>query len=229
MSNSTLNMKNETSVVTVPSRSSLRFAPVLVIAALMAFCSTLTRADTIAFSISVGQILENSRGDVTFGYAFTVSSPIMVTNLGLFDSNNDGLVTSHAVTIWTSTGTQLVQGTIPAGTGGTLINGFRYVSIAPFSLPAGTYTIGGFYGALSDVLAFQNNSITPASGLSYVGGRSEDEFTFPSGDLFHQARSYFGPNFQFTTGVATPDSGSTVSPLGCALLGLAVLRRKLRC
>src|SRR5262245_34235263 len=49
-----------------------------------------------------------------------------------------------------STGTQLVKTTIPAGTGGTLIDGFRYVSIAPFTLPAVTYTIGGFYGSDSD-------------------------------------------------------------------------------
>ena len=48
MSNSTMNMKNQTPLVTVPSRSSLRLAAVLVIAALMAFCPTLMRADTIA-------------------------------------------------------------------------------------------------------------------------------------------------------------------------------------
>jgi hypothetical protein len=81
----------------------------------------------------------------TFGYAFTLSSPVLVTQLGLWDEGNNGLISSHAVTIWTSTGTQLVQATIPAGTGGTLTNGFRYVSIAPFSLAAGTYTIAGFY------------------------------------------------------------------------------------
>jgi hypothetical protein len=31
------------------------------------------------------------------------------------------------------------------------------------------------------------------------------------------------------SGVPTPDGGSTVSLLGCALLGLAALRRKLGC
>jgi protein with PEP-CTERM/exosortase system signal len=138
------------------------------------------------------------------------------------------LTASHAVTIWTSTGTQLVQATIPAGTGATLIDGFRYVSIAPFTLAAGTYTSGGFYGIPSDGVV-TDNSITSASGVSYVGSRSGDGFTFPSGNLFGFDNSYFGPNFDFTTGVPTPDSGSTVSLLGCALLGLVALRHKLGC
>jgi len=40
------------------------------------------------------------------------------------------------------------------------------------------------------------------------------------------------PNQNFTLvigGVGVPDGGSTVSLLGCGLLGLAALRRKLRC
>ena len=55
-------------------------------------------------------------------------------------------------------------------------------------------------------------------------------FGFPVGDFFgFGINGYFGPNFQFTAGVPTPDSGSTVSLLGFALLGLAALRRKLGC
>jgi hypothetical protein len=196
--------------------------------ALIAWNPLQTRADTIAFSISGGNATVFFFGDITLGYAFTASSPIKVTNLGVFDAFNNGLVASHAVTIWTSTGTQLVQATIPAGTGGTLIDGFRYVSIAPFSLPAGTYTIGGSYDGSLDA-AQTDTTITSASELSYVDGRGEFGFTFPSGDVFGFPNGYFGPNFEFTTGVVTPDSGSTVSLLGCALLGLAVLRRKLRC
>jgi hypothetical protein len=186
--------------------------------ALMAWSPLQTRADTIAFSISGGRAL-TAGNPQTYDYSFTLSSTVTVTNLGLFDKGNDGLAQSHAVTIWTSTGTQLVQATIPAGTGGTLINGFRYVSIAPFTLTAGTYTIAGFYGAagLQDSLATVG-SITGASGVSYGGSRSAGCFS----------NDYLGPNFQFTT-PGVPDSGSTVSLLGCALLGLAALRRKLNC
>ena len=226
MSNSIMNMKNETPLVTVPSRSSLRLAPVLVIAALMAVCPTLMRADTIALSFTGGS-LGNAGQDLTFGYAFTLSSSVLVTQLGLWDQGNDGLNTSHDVTIWTSTGTQEAQVTIPSGTGATLTNGFRYVSISSVLLPAGSYTIAGFYSANSDLFAFSASTITPASGVTYNGSKSEGGFAFPTGDIFSEPNSYFGPNFQFT--VPTPDAGSTVSLLGCALLGLAVLRRKLRC
>ena len=167
--------------------------------------------------------------NTTLGYAFTVSSPIRVTDLGLYDINSD-LQDQHAVAIWTSTGTQLLQLTISAGTGATLTDGFRYVSIAPFLLVPGTYTIGGFYAGDSDS-SLDAASITGASGLSYLGSRSAFGFTFPSGDAIAVVNSYFGPNFQFITGVGVPthDSGSTVSLLGFALLGLAAVRRGLRC
>jgi VPDSG-CTERM motif len=38
----------------------------------------------------------------------------------------------------------------------------------------------------------------------------------------------FGPNFQFGP-ASVPDTGSTLSLLGFASLGLVALRRKLRC
>lgn len=82
-------------------------------------------------------------GNSTLGYAFTVSSPIRVTDLGLLDFySRDGFNDQHAVAIWTSTGTQLVQTTIPAGTSAKLIDNYRHVPIAPFILAPGTYTIG---------------------------------------------------------------------------------------
>src|SRR5438477_11911895 len=100
--------------------------------ALVAWSPLQTQADTIAFSVSSNSSI--ILGDnTTLGYAFTVSSSISVTSLGLFDFQNNGLA-SHAVTIWTSTGTQLLQITIPAGTGATLTEGFRYVSTVPFLL-----------------------------------------------------------------------------------------------
>ena len=198
--------------------------------ALVAWSPLQTRADTIAFSVSSSSSI--IFGDnTTLGYAFTVSSPISVTSLGLFDFQNNGLAQSHAVTIWTSTGTQLLQITIPAGTGATLTDGFRYVSTVPFLLVPGTYTIGGFYAGDSDFSLEAAASITGASGLSYLGSRSAFGFTFPSGDAIAVVNSYFGPNFQFITGVGVPthDSGSTVSLLGFALFGLAAVRRGLRC
>jgi hypothetical protein len=91
----------------------------------------------------------------------------------------------------------------------------------------GSYTIGGLYGRLDDRFAINASAITTASGITYKGSRSRSGFGFPSGNFFGNVNSFFGPNFQFTTAVPTPDSGSTVSLLGFASLGLAALRRKL--
>jgi hypothetical protein len=202
--------------------------------ALMAWSPLQTRADRIALSFTGGHVFGTGGNNPTVGWAFTLSSQISVTQLGLFDLANDGFTTDHIVAIWTSTGTLLTQVTIPAGTSGTVIDGFRYVPIAPLLLSAGDYTIGGYYtvseGNADDFVGFAN-SIHTASGVTYVGSRADffpfGVFGFPADDIFDIPRSYFGPNFQFTTSV--PDSGSTVSLLGFGLLGLAALRRKLSC
>jgi hypothetical protein len=166
-----------------------------------------TRADTIALNSKISGV-GSSQHNSTKGWAFTISSPVLVTQLGLWDQSNNGLNTSHVVSIWTSTGTLMAQTTIPAGTGATLMDSFRYVSITSVLLPAGSYTIGGFYGKLSDQFAIHPSTITTGSGVTYNGSRSAAGFAFPAGNFFGNVNSYFGPNFQFTT-VAIPDSGST--------------------
>ena len=195
--------------------------------ALIACCPLKTRANTIALGFTGGTSFTFG-ADVTVGLAFTLSSPVLVTDLGLWDFNNDGLNTSHVVTIWTtSTGTQEAQGTIPSGTGATLNSGFRSVSIVPVLLPAGSYTIGGFYSSASDAVAIQG-LVLAASGLTYDGTRSGLGFAFPAGDAFGRPLNYFGPNFQFTT-APTPDSGSTWTLLllgVAATFGLNLLRHR---
>jgi protein with PEP-CTERM/exosortase system signal len=194
--------------------------------ALMTWSPLQTRADMIALnSTTSGAQFSSERS--TKGWAFTINSPVLVTQLGLWDQGNNGLNASHVVSIWTSTGTLMAQTTIPLGTGATLIDGFRYVSITSVLLPAGSYTIGGFYGRSDDRFAINPPTITTASGISYNGSRSRGGFAFPQGNFFGNVNSYFGPNFQFTVAVPAPDAGSTVSLLGLALFGLAALRRKL--
>jgi hypothetical protein len=192
---------------------SLRFsAPIISVfaAAFIALCSIQTRADTIAVSFTGGSAAPASE-TVTAGWAFSVSTPIELTQLGLWDRFDNGLQEAHVVTIWTSTGTQLAQGTIPAGTGPTLTDGFRYVSLSnSIVLPAGDYTIGGLYNTGSaDLFSISAATISPGSGLTYAGSRFAIGDAFPTGDAGDNPMSYFGPNFQFTAVARTPDSGST--------------------
>ena len=212
-------MKTKTPSSNVSPRFSLGLAPALVVAALIAWCPLPTRANTIALSFT-GGTTGSPAANSTFGWAFTLSSPVLLTDLGIWDESGDGLFESHLVTLWTSTGTPVVgaQGTVPSGTAGTLANGFRYVSIVPVLLAAGNYTIGAHFTFSNDDVVF-DATITTASGVTYNGSRNTLGNAFPPSDPGNHANSYFGPNFQFTdlptNGV--PDAGSTLTVF---LLGL---------
>jgi hypothetical protein len=210
-------MKTETPTLSVSPRFSVRFAPIIVVAALMALCPLRARANTIALSFTPSGNLDAAGADETEGWAFTLSSSVLLTDLGVWDGPNgsngsvgDGLLQSHMVTIWTSTGTQVLgaQGTVPSGTGATLTNGFRYVSIAPVLLPAGSYTIGAFFPAGGpDRWALDATTVTTAAGVTYNGSSAGFGNAFPPSTS--DPNSYFGPNFQFTIPTSVPDSAST--------------------
>ena len=85
MSNPTLKMKNQTPLVTVPSRPSLRLAAVLVIAALMAFCPTLMRADTIGAQLYSGNLYHTAVQIQLWATHLPSVARSLVTQLGLWD------------------------------------------------------------------------------------------------------------------------------------------------
>jgi uncharacterized protein DUF4082 len=185
----------------------------------VSLAAALTGCVTSGFYVSSDArlVLSTASGEEaeTVGYAFSVSSPIRVTDLGLWDSWNDGFAGQHAVAIWTSTGTQLVQTTIPAGTPGKLIDGFRYLPIAPFILAPGTYVIGASTSGgrtpagTYDFFAFENRpTVESEYEVSYIGSRSNGGvggrgFRFPPGNDWDENGGFFGPNFRFTCGDPT--------------------------
>jgi hypothetical protein len=138
--------------------------------------------------------------NTTFGWSFTLSSAVFVTNLGYFDFTADGLDDAHPVAIWSGAGgTPLAFATVPAGTGAALLNNFRYVAIAPVFLPPGTYTIGGYSPAFTDSVGVVAGTITTAPGITFTGSRSAQGvgLMFPSGNTQGFPNGCFGPNFQF--------------------------------
>ena len=61
------------------------------------------------------------------GFDFTVGSQsLLVSDLGMFDFNGDGLANFHAVRLWDMNSNLLANITIPAGTDALLLNDFRY-------------------------------------------------------------------------------------------------------
>ena len=163
----------------------------------------------------------------TFGWAFTISSPIYVTALGYFDFGNDGLTDSHQVAIWNSTGgSPLLMATVPAGTTGSLVDGSRYIAVTPILLPAGSYTIGGFSLNFTDSVAIECAIITPAPGITYDGARSAQgpSLMFPAGNTQGYQNGDFGPNFQFA--VPEPSAYALLAAASVALAGRRAWRRR---
>jgi len=194
------------------------------IAALIALCPGQTRADTIALNFNPGGTnFSTGNGTDTLGWAFSLSAPISLTQLGFWDDPvNDGLIQQHTVTIWDSTGTVIeAQATVPAGTAAPITNGFRYVTLgSSVMLPAGNYVIGAFFGAFGDEAASQASAIGTNSPVTYQGSRAIAGDAFPGSDAFNLSNSYFGPNFQFTSTRSVPDTGSTFGLFFVALAGL---------
>jgi hypothetical protein len=92
--------------------------------------------------------IHHTRNDIggTVGNALVVG-PRKIDKLGVFDAGGDGLATVHEVGIWEmGTGKRVVSATVPAGTEGELIEGFRYVKLPePVELKGGLYRIGALF------------------------------------------------------------------------------------
>jgi hypothetical protein len=199
------------------------------------------RADTVAVSFIGGT--QSQPHNLTLGWSFTVSSPISITQLGLWDgpgpgtggSVGDGFGSAHDVTLWTNAGAALAAANIPAGLSGTLVDGFRYVSIAPLLLLPGTYVISAYYPTSSFDTSISNASSVSGFGpVTYTGSRSVLNNVFPTNNATVPApNGHFGPNFQF--GVATVPEFTSTWPLlllsfllllgGKRMLSAAAVRR----
>lgn len=103
----------------------------------------------------------------TIGYAFTLSQPRVVEELGFWDHRSDGLLSSHTVSLFDGGGSLLVSGVVPAGTAALLQDGFRWISISPLSLPSGSYVIAG---ALEGDPTTFDEVVTEASTIATVAG-----------------------------------------------------------
>jgi hypothetical protein len=209
----------------------LKFFP-LIFAAALASWPTQTRANTIALDFTQpGAVI--GAADTTFGWAFSLTSAVSLTDLGIWDVLNDGLNESHVVRIWDSTGNLITSGTVPSGMGGTLVNGFRYVSVAPTFLAAGSYVISAYYLSSNDPVAGLA-SVTTAPEVTYGQGRAGADTTccVGGGDVFPTflfPNGAFGPNFQFTTPTnGVPEPGPSLLLLGIALAGMSGFNLALR-
>jgi len=201
------------------------------------FAITPLFADTFGVNFNLpqdGSTLAN--GPFTLGWSFTVGNQnLTVTDLGVYDDGGAALLESHAVGIWDSAGNLVTSTTIASGTGATLETdsggeSWRDNTVAPVTLLAGqTYTIGAVWNNATDNLIFSGALFT-TSGITFdqnafIAGGSLTDPTNTTGDT----GSYFGPNFEFTTGSTVPEPSSLVLlGIGAFGIGLGAWRKARR-
>ncbi len=165
------------------------------------FASTASATTYISYTGGSAALGAATGSGLAIGREFTVSgNGITVSDLGVWDYQNDGLLASHTVSLFSLsglgigvTGTPIANGSVvvPAGTGATLDSGFRFQSLSsPIYLAAGNYA----------EIAYGMTGKTPTGGDPYGDGGN-----IPSGvpDVVHGGYDPYQFNVSGTTGFPT--------------------------
>jgi hypothetical protein len=202
---------------------------IVITSAFLLLLSSSASATTLALTSVQGDLV-TSASDQLYGWVFSVNTPITVTSLGVYDqAGDDGLSVSHDVGIFLqSNQSLLVSVTVPAGTAGTLIDGFRFESVSPVALASGTYVIAmTMPDGNADLQFIYASSFSTASEITYVNSvfDASASLAFPhpayDGDY---SPGLFGPNFTFDD--STVPEPSTYSALGLGLAALLAFARR---
>ena len=168
-------------------------------------------------AISTGTIRNNGVSDYAgmVGYVFESATDQVINVLGVWDGPTEteaeglGLEDSSEVGIWLeSSGALLGSVVVPSGTGGRLIDGFRYGDIAPIELQAGVeYIVGAMYTTAGNAFIQWPSGFTPNTGIT----PGADQSLYASGGVFRvpdtpaaQDFAYIGPVAAFTGYVPWP-------------------------
>jgi len=89
-----------------PSRSTAGLAIATVIAVGYVAGISPAQAQSLGLDVS-GGVIAAALIPTTAGFSFSVSAPIQITDLAVFDAGSDGFTISHDVGLWTSGGTLL--------------------------------------------------------------------------------------------------------------------------
>ncbi len=168
----------------------------------------------------------------SLGMDFDVNSPITITAVGVFNSNQVPINGTLSAEIFNVATGLPVGGTLVSltGTQGTLIGGSRFLGITPVTLPVGDYSIVS-WGYSSTDLDGNYTDPPPATILSDYGGAisfvgsgrySFTADTFPTIIDGGAADQFYAGTFEVDPPPAVPLPASVLL-LGTGLLALAGL------
>jgi hypothetical protein len=147
--------------------------------------------------------------------------------MSFFDSGQDGLVDSHPMGIWDSSGTMLVSATVDAGTANPLHDKFRAVAVAPTFLTPGAYRIGALFANGNDPNIFPTfiTGFSTAPEITFIRSASAvgPTLTNPTPTFFNMGPAYFGPNFEYQS---VPEPGSLTLVGSVAVLAALFYRKR---
>lgn len=175
----------------------------------------------------------------SLGLDFDVNTSIEIFRLGVFDSNQDGLVNAINVAIYNRNTQTVVAGLGPLafiGTGDVLDGAYRFRNIAPVLLTPGQYSVvaSGFSSADPNGNTGAGGFPTPTTNtgggvVSYVGGGRFEGTpgVYPTIIDGGPAARYGAGNFsaRSLSQVAAPEPATGLL-FGFALLPIAGLRRR---
>ena len=154
------------------------------------------------------------------GLEFTVSTSLTVSELGIFDANQDGIAAPDATPLtaqlWEN-GSVLASAVFSVSSQGTLDAGskYRFKSIAPVVLTSGnTYVLAGYGWSASDQEHNSNigglpDTFNGGGVATYINSRWTPNGSDPAGTFLSQSFAPGSPNF-FSAANLTYDSTAAV-------------------
>ncbi len=150
--------------------------------------------------------------NLTIGWEFQPTARIEVTELGIWDTDGNGLDVETPIAIWDAAGKVVISAQLPAGTEARLVDRFRYVKIKPIALePGQRYVIAALYTPQTKDQVIHNGGakLSIAAPIQWVSTRrgKTEELALPEKSPAKTPEDErpggFGPNFLMAKSAAT--------------------------